>query len=176
MGWKELHRTFYPPLAITLSSWFEFRSLRSLTRDFRLHVFSWFFHDSGTLEAISNFYEKSRRYLQLRFYRRFQQHWQYKNLSPVNTTPAWNSCNNISLYIPQSEYLVKKKLYEWKQQSDRISSKLKKTLTQNFSHFIAGVVDTGDQPLPTNIYAKFRKIFKLSQWYTQGKLIREKKT
>jgi hypothetical protein len=68
------------------------------------------------------------------------------NLSPVTTTPVIiyrQTCNKISLPVPQSERSVKI-ITEFKQQHNRIQQNMKKLPISNFFSFIADVIDTGD--------------------------------
>jgi hypothetical protein len=80
-----------------------------------------------------------------------------------------NCCKGISLPTPHNEHKVKKSLhpvYECKQQPTASPQNNKKNLpVSKYFPFTAGVVDTGDQPLLSNISENFPTNLK---WDSQG--------
>ncbi len=93
-------------------SWVHISFLQgSLTRDFRLQVFSWISFPRGpeyTNTAISNFYENSQRYSQFCVYRQCRWHRRLADHRWTNErNRRWNSCKDISLPTLQNGHNVK---------------------------------------------------------------------
>ena len=137
------------------------------------------------IRTVSNFFENSRRYSQVKVHHRYQRHrWQIchrcqrhrrqtlppvwlvlltpvANLPPVSKTPAAN--------LPPVSTTLAKMVEKFAIGVADTGGKFATSVVDTGGNFATSVVDTGGAPWLTNISANFRKNSKRSKGYTLGR-------
>ncbi len=168
----------------------------TVSRDFCFWFFSWTSFPQASdyaSRAVSNFFEYSRRYSQLKVCHRCQRHrWQMektfkqKNFNNFVWTPlgsrvniyihfclqvhfkvtsAWHCCQ----YLPPVSLTPVANLPLISTTLAKMVEKFSTGVADTGGKFATGVVDTGGAPWLANISADFRKNSKRSKWNTLGR-------
>ncbi len=121
--------------------------------------------------AVSNFFENSRRYSQLKVCHRYQRHrWQMektfkqKNFNNFVLTPLGSRVNIYIIFCLQVHFKVSAVWYCCHYLPPVSTTPVAKMGEK----FVTGVADTGGAPWLANISANFRKNSKRSKWNTLG--------